>query len=240
MNRKQLLENKELVIPTMVGGMILLKLWDHTSWGPQTRFIGEHFPFSLHGVTWLAFLFGLGSCLSKVLLLSSVDKALLSYEETTKTEDADLRALKVFSSTLDDRRGYFFKKIIDLLWGHKAQGADTGLLLSTLELQINFFLHQVDMLFASVKFMIWLIPSLGLLGTIIGFANSVGEMGRSSPSDSNLLQILSSSLAYSFDTTITALVLAMILHYLSQMIEVRFEKHVNRVGEIILDGLKKT
>lgn len=240
MNRKSLIENKEAIVPTVVVGIVLLKLWEKTGSGPQITLLGEGFPLNLHGLTWIAFFIGMGSLISKVFLLISVDKSLELYEAKTKSEDADLRALKVYSSTLDDRRGFFFKKIIELLWGHKSQGAESSFLLSTLELQINFFLHQVELLFASVKYIIWLIPSLGLLGTIIGFSNSTSVMATSSTQDPNLLKNLASKLAYSFDTTILALALAMILHYLAQLIEVRFERHVNRIGEITLDGLKRS
>ena len=77
-----------------------------------------------------------------------------------------------------------------------------------------------DTSFLPVTTLIWSIPVLGFIGTVLGLAKAVGKFGQLAASDSgasfnSVLPQVTGGLATAFETTLIALVLALILQVLS-------------------------
>ncbi len=81
------------------------------------------------------------------------------------------------------------------------------LLTSSLEL----FLHEIDLRYSLVRYIIWVIPALGFIGTVIGISLALAYAGAVDLQDPNLLAELTKQLAVAFDTTLLALVLSAVL-----------------------------
>ena len=103
--------------------------------------------------------------------------------------------------------------------------------------QLELFLHGVELRYNKLKYIIWLIPSLGFMGTVYGIGLAVSKLGEGSLDDPSLLTNMAGSLGIAFNTTLLALVLSVILQYLTQHFEAKEEILINDFGKYILDNL---
>jgi len=103
--------------------------------------------------------------------------------------------------------------------------------------QIDLFLHGVELRYNSLKYIIWVIPSIGFMGTVYGIGLAVSQLGAGSLDDPQLLIKMAGSLGIAFNTTLVALVLSVILQFLTQHYEAREEKVLNNFSKYIMDNL---
>jgi biopolymer transport protein ExbB/TolQ len=103
--------------------------------------------------------------------------------------------------------------------------------------QLELFLHEVELKYNKLKYIIWLIPSLGFMGTVYGIGLAVSELGSGSLEDPNLLTNMAGSLGIAFNTTLLALILSVILQYFTQLYEAKEEETINGYGKYILENL---
>lgn len=103
--------------------------------------------------------------------------------------------------------------------------------------QLELFLHEIELNYNKLKYIIWLIPSLGFMGTVYGIGLAVSQLGEGSIDDPNLLTQMAGSLGVAFNTTLVALVLSVILQYFTQHYEAMEERVINDFGKYTLDNL---
>ena len=103
--------------------------------------------------------------------------------------------------------------------------------------QLDLALHEVEIQYNNLKYIIWLVPSLGFMGTVYGIGLAVSQLGEGSIDDPALLTKMASSLGVAFNTTLLALVLSVILQYLTQKSETQEENQINSFGKYILENL---
>lgn len=103
--------------------------------------------------------------------------------------------------------------------------------------QLELFLHSVELRYNQLKYIIWLIPSLGFMGTVYGIGLAVSQLGGGSLDDPELLTKMAGSLGIAFNTTLLALVLSVILQFFTQHYEAQEEDMINGFGKYILDNL---
>ena len=98
-------------------------------------------------------------------------------------------------------------------------------------------LHRVDLRYTTIRYLVWLIPTLGFIGTVIGIALALGKAGIMGSDDPELLTEVVPLLATAFFTTLLALILSAILMLLIQQLQSRDEETVNAVGSECLDKI---
>lgn len=103
--------------------------------------------------------------------------------------------------------------------------------------QLELFLHDVELRYNKLKYIIWLIPSLGFMGTVYGIGLAVSQLGKGSLDDPNLLTQMAAHLGIAFNTTLLALLLSIVLQFFTQHYEAKEEKIINEFGKYILDNL---
>ncbi|MDX1555625.1 MAG: MotA/TolQ/ExbB proton channel family protein [Xanthomonadales bacterium] len=109
-----------------------------------------------------------------------------------------------------------------------------ALLNSSLEL----FLHELDLRYNIIRYISWLIPSLGFIGTVIGIMLALNYAGnRSNVESPEMLYEVTQRLGVAFSTTLLALVMASILVFIQSLIQGREEKTLNKAGQYCLDNL---
>ncbi len=102
---------------------------------------------------------------------------------------------------------------------------------------IELKLHEVDLRYTMVRYLAWLIPTLGFIGTVIGIAVALGKAGLLKSDDPNLLMIVIPLLATAFYTTLLALLLSAVVMIMLQVIQAQDEMLVNDVGSFCLDNI---
>jgi flagellar motor component MotA len=108
-----------------------------------------------------------------------------------------------------------------------------ALLNSSLEL----FLHEIDLRYSMVRYVIWVIPALGFIGTVMGISLALAYAGAADLQDPSLLAGLTKQLAVAFDTTLLALVLSAVLVLAQHLVQAYEERSLNQAGQYCLDNL---
>ncbi len=98
---------------------------------------------------------------------------------------------------------------------------------------IELRLHEVDLRYTVVRYIAWLIPTLGFIGTVVGIVLALGDAGKANPD----LAVIVSNLGVAFFTTLLALLLSAIVMILLQVIQAQDEQTVNEVGKFCLDHI---
>lgn len=109
---------------------------------------------------------------------------------------------------------------------------------SLMNTTLDLISHEVDLHYSSLRYITWLIPSLGFIGTVIGIGHALsyaGEPGRFQ--QPTLLTEVTARLAVSFDGTLVALLMAAVLLFWQNVVQAREEHALNLAGQYCLDNL---
>jgi biopolymer transport protein ExbB/TolQ len=102
---------------------------------------------------------------------------------------------------------------------------------------MELYLHEIDLKYNMVRYIMWLIPSRGFIGTVIGIAMALNYAGTAAFQDPNLLNELTARLGTAFYTTLMALLLSAVLVFLMHVSQGREERALNDAGQYCLDNL---
>ncbi|MBT5331932.1 MAG: hypothetical protein HOL48_09130 [Porticoccaceae bacterium] len=126
-----------------------------------------------------------------------------------------------------------FKKI-----NHQFQSTnDVGDVYSAVTADIDMRLHQVDLSYTVIRYLVWLIPTLGFIGTVIGIALALGQAAALGTGDPEMLEKVIPMLATAFYTTLLALLQSAVLMILIQVVQAKDEQLVNTVGAFCMDEI---
>ncbi len=200
-------------------------------------------PFTVQNVLWLAFFAGLGELAirwrSGRLEEQQLDRGYLPLDETTVLRPGD-DMTPIFQKVRNSkhRNVCFLPRLIErcVLNFNLSQSVDqaNALLNSSLEL----FLHELDLRYNIIRYITWLIPSLGFIGTVVGIMLALNYAGdRANVESPEMLYEVTQRLGVAFSTTLLALIMAAILVFLQNLIQGREENTLNRAGQYCLDNL---
>ena len=198
-------------------------------------------PYSVQNMMWIAFAVGLGQL---TIRFSSARAEMRQLKMTYLPEDprvilqsADLPEIyrKLRSSAFRDR--CFLPRLIDRCILQFQASRSTAQSASLLNTSVEMFLHEVDLRYNMLRYLCWLIPSLGFIGTVIGIGGALEWAGQSTPDNKKLLNEVTELLSVSFNGTFLALVLASVLVFLQNRIQEKEEHALNQGAQYCLDNL---
>ena len=200
-------------------------------------------PFTVQNILWIAFFFGLGELSLRWragrLEDSQFERDYLPLDEETVLRPGDditpiyqkVRSSKYRSVCFLPR--LIERCVLNFNLGHSVDQTN-ALLNSSLEL----FLHELDLRYNMIRYITWLIPSLGFIGTVIGIMLALNYAGdRANVESPEMLYQVTERLGVAFSTTLVALVMAAILVFLQNLIQGREENTLNKSGQYCLDNL---
>jgi hypothetical protein len=152
---------------------------------PDGSETSEHHWFAVQAFLWITFFLGLGEIwirrqgvrseewLLKIGLLPEDERTMLTSEKLAPIYvRARTMAPDAMLSTLVRRLTMEFRKSVSV-------DRVNSLLDSSLEL----LLHQLDLRYTLLRYLVWIIPTLGFLGTVIGIADALEFVGRIADAD---------------------------------------------------------
>ena len=206
----------------------------------------EIYPFTIQNLMWLLFFVGLGDAAVRFLRGSRERRqlllGLLPEDEETMLRAQDLGELYTQVRPPPFGETHFLQRLVArvVLQFQSSHSVDqaNALLNSSLEL----FQHETDLKYNMMRYLVWLIPTLGFIGTVIGIALALGEAGNMpDTSDQDALgewmKALTGRLALAFNTTLLALLLSAVLVFLMHVAQGQEESALNRAGQYCLDNL---
>ena len=204
------------------------------------------YPITMQNLMWLLFFVGVGDVLVRFVRggreLRQMRLHLLPEDEETMLRAKDLGDIyaRIRPSPLAETG--FLQRLIAriVLQFQSSRSVDqaNALLNSSLEL----FQHEIDLKYNMLRYMAWLVPTLGFIGTVIGIALALGEAGNMPNMENSdalgaWMKSLTGSLALAFNTTLVALLLSAVLVFLMHIVQGREETALNRSGQYCLDNL---
>lgn len=103
---------------------------------------------------------------------------------------------------------------------------------------VDMELHRVDLRYTLLRYVAWLIPTIGFIGTVVGIAQALGKLGSTASEGAmDSMSAVTSSLALAFNTTIIALVLSAVIVWLVQFTQQREEEIINANSDYCLRNL---
>jgi biopolymer transport protein ExbB/TolQ len=198
------------------------------------------YPMTVQNVMWIVFFIGAGELLVR-LILTAKERGQLSAGYLPEDPHAMLHAknlVPVYQRVVQAaKEGHFLPRLIQrvilLFQSTKATDQAHSLLNSSLDL----FMHELELGYNMLRYIMWLIPSLGFIGTVKGISDALDVTGAANPQSATLLTDVTKSLAVAFDTTLLALLMASLLLLIMHIIQGREESTLNRSGQYCLDHL---
>lgn len=204
------------------------------------------YPLTIQNLMWLLFFAGIGDVLVRFMRggreLRQVRLGILPEDEETMLRAKDLGRIYADVRPSPLTESGFLQRLIGrvVLQFQSSRSVDqaNALLNSSLEL----FQHEVDLKYNMLRYLSWLIPTLGFIGTVIGIALALGEAGNMPSMEEadalgGWMKALTRSLALAFNTTLVALLLSAVLVFLMHIAQGREETALNRSGQYCLDNL---
>lgn len=203
------------------------------------------YPFTIQNVMWLVFFFGLGELWVR-LSEASRERTVLRQSLLPESDEVVLRArdltqyYKKVKNSPEGQDSNFQRLIMRCITQFKTSRsvAQTNTILNS---SLELLQHEIDLKYSMLRYVIWLIPTLGFIGTVVGIAFGLNEAAEfvetAGAQDPDLLPQVTSTLGVAFYTTMLALMLSAVLVFLMHIIQGREELALNQSGQYCLDNL---
>ena len=237
-----------MVVGTIFLGLLMVSLPNLETGEVNARWVllGSDSLPPIQTPMWLLFFAGLGDLLIRFLrgsrelrqmdlrLLPQEDEVMLRAQDLGKIY-ADVRPAPLTEPNLLQR---LIGRIVLQFQGSGSINQANALLNSSLEL----FQHEIDLKYNMLRYLVWLIPTLGFIGTVIGIALGLMEAGKvpdlqEQEAVKDWMLNLTAELGLAFNTTLLALLLSAVLVFLTHIAQGREETALNRAGQYCLDNL---
>lgn len=196
------------------------------------------YPFTIQNFEHLAFFVGLGDLLVRWLSTrrerAYLRRRLLPEDEETILQARDLAEVRDRIAGLYSERHGFLPFLADasILQFQVNRSVDQAV--AVLNANIELLGHRVDLAYQFSRYLVWFIPTVGFLGTVVGIGSTLALVPQSGQPD---LYLMAQNLTVAFDTTIVALAESAVLVFLLNMVQAREEAAVNAAGTYTLRNL---
>jgi len=203
------------------------------------------FPFTVQNLMWLVFALGVGELIIRAHETSAERAQLkagyLPEDEKTLLQAPELRRIYAAArgATRPGSRGQdrFLPRLIHRVVTQFQTSRSVDQANAVLNSSLDLYLHEIDLRYTLIRYVIWAVPALGFIGTVIGIALALAFAGSANLQDPALLAGLTERLAVAFNTTMLALAMALVLVLGQHLIQAAEERALNQVGEYCLDNL---
>lgn len=201
----------------------------------------DFWPFSIQNIMWLALFIGFGDLALRWTAASEEQGQLNRNYLPTDGRRLQMEMLGQIRDGVAGRRFgldcFLPRMIIRTIDQYRVSGKEdqaTSVLNSSLEL----YMHEIDLRYSTLRYLTWLIPSLGFIGTVMGimFALQYAGVAGNAEAEDFLYQV-TSRLGVAFTTTLVALVMSAVLVLLQSVVQGKEERALNAAGQYCLDNL---
>ncbi|GMV40805.1 MAG: hypothetical protein AMXMBFR64_25210 [Myxococcales bacterium] len=199
------------------------------------------YPFTIQNLMTLLFAAGVGDIVYRrgaaaVEGVASTAR-ILPEDDRTVLVGSDLGPIRRSALEGAQTRGSFLAQIVDqcVLCFHANQATDqTHQILTSL---VDHELHRVDLRYTLLRYLAWLIPTMGFIGTVVGIAGALSVIQGAGEDLSSKTGEITASLSTAFYSTILALCQSAILVLLTQFTQTSEEEAINRSSDYCLRNL---
>ena len=211
---------------------------------PERLLIDRNFatyPLTVQNVMWIVYGIGFSELWVRHRIsnreLNVLRRQFLPEDQETLLRAEDLGQFYRLVTKDEKTQDCFLNRLIGrvILQFQSSRSVDqsNALLNSSMEL----YHHEIDLRYNMLRYIVWVIPTLGFLGTVIGIAIALEGIAEMRPDDESLLRVLTTKLGTAFFTTLLALAMSGVLVFLMHIVQGREERALNLSGQYCLDNL---
>ena len=200
----------------------------------------SHFPYPLTIQNFMHILFfiGLGELFVRWRVgtreLKFLSQQYLPEDEATVLQFADLGPVRRHVARAFDGEHGFLPSLIDLsiLQFQASRSVDQSV--AVMNNALELIVHRVDLRYGLIRFIAWMVPTVGFIGTVYGLGASLYEAGQQAQID---VQQTARTLGVGFDCTMVALMESAVLVFIMHLVQEKEETSVNLAGGYVLRNL---
>jgi uncharacterized BrkB/YihY/UPF0761 family membrane protein len=197
------------------------------------------YPFTIQNLTHLLLFMGLGEIFCRwriaVREQAMLGEGLLPEAYEVVLQSHDLPPIRARVAQRHDGEHGFLPGLIDLCILQFQASRSVDQTVSVLNSSLDLLAHRVDLRYTLLRYLVWVIPTVGFIGTVIGIALALSMIDPSAAAQP--LGEIARALGVSFYTTLVALVESSVLVLLLHLVQAREERAVNQAGHYALVNL---
>ncbi len=204
----------------------------------HSRFSHFPYPFTVQNLEHIIFFIGLGELFVRWRVAEREHQffamRLLPEDQETVLQPADLVPIRRRVAHLFDREHGFLPSLIDISILQFQSGRSIDQVVSVMNSSLELLEHRVDLRYGLIRYLAWLIPTVGFIGTVIGLGGSLALV----PENGELsIYAIAHALSLGFNCTLVALLESAILVFVLYLAQEREETAVNLAGNHTLRNL---
>ena len=209
------------------------------------------YPFTIQNVMWAVFFVAAGDLLVRHLAGSleedQLGLSLLPEDERTVLRQEDIGPLFRRVRQSDGEGRYWLQRLLTGVMLQFQVSGSVDQVNAMFNSSMELYQHETELRYGLLRYLVWLIPTLGFIGTVVGIAfalRSAGVMFAGIDPNANLEELgpqmmtsLTGELGVAFYTTLLALLQSAVLMLAMHVVQGREEGALNRVGQYCLRNL---
>ncbi len=210
------------------------------------------YPFTIQNLMWLVFSIGVGELIVRhkigVLEQIQLTRNLLPEDRETIWELKDIGMVNRGILASDSENKMWLQRLCSRCLLAFQSSESIAQVNSIFNSTMDLYQNEIDLRYNMLKYLVWLIPTLGFIGTVVGIAlalNGAGELVAKGVASGALLtemgpqlmQQLTKQLGVAFYTTLLALLQSAVLMFAMHLVQGKEEETLNQIGQYCLDNL---
>ncbi len=207
------------------------------------------YPFTIQNLMWLAFCLAAGELVVRHLAgrreRNQLELGLLPEDDRTVLRQGDVTAIHDGVVESDPEGRYLLQRLLTGALLQFRNSESVGQVTSMIELSIELYHHEIELRYNMLRYVIWLIPTLGFVGTVLGIAFAMRTAGLMFAGASiteasigpEMMEQVTGDLGVAFYTTLLALLQSAVLMLVMHIMQEREEGALNRIGQYCLRNL---
>ncbi|NNE59049.1 MAG: hypothetical protein HKN36_13160 [Hellea sp.] len=245
MKQAKLIRRIFVYLIAFVAAIVLIGIMRVTL-GPQLQEIlldadANFWPFTIQNIMWVALFFGFGELFLRWGAATDEESQLKRKYLPTDNRKLDMDTIEKIRTGIINRKygkEAFLPRMIQRTLDQFKVSGKSDQAISVLNSSLELYMHEIDLRYSMLRYLTWLIPSLGFIGTVMGimFALQYAGVADNAANDDFLYQV-TARLGVAFTTTLLALIMSAFLVLIQSIVQSKEERALNEAGQYCLDNL---
>jgi biopolymer transport protein ExbB/TolQ len=244
-NRANLFKRLFVFTFSLIGAIVLIGIIRITAPAQVVEILldadASYWPFTIQNVMWVALFIGFGELFLRWGAASDEESQLKrDYLQIGDTLLGDEELAKIIKRVEKRKYGQdaFLPRMITRTINQFRISRSNEQATSVMNSSLELYMHEIDLRYSTLRYIVWLIPSLGFIGTVMGimFALQYAGVPINAESEDFLFQV-TNRLGVAFTTTLLALIMSAVLVLIQSIIQSKEERALNEAGQYCLDNL---
>jgi len=202
---------------------------------PSQHFV---YPFTIQNLMHIVFFVGLGDLFVRWRIATREKNFLqvhyLPEDDQSVLVTQDLGPIRKRVAGEFDHENGFLPSLINIAVLQFQSSSSVEQAAGVMNQHLELISHRVDLRYGLVRFIAWVVPTLGFIGTVYSLGASLASAGTTDTLD---LKVVARTLGIGFDCTMIALIESAFLVFLLHLVQEKEESALNRAGDYTLRNL---